>query len=159
MGRYDVRVAECGERIEVMRVHDCERLRELVADAEGLRVWVAGKLAVDRRVCGEPLIGHGPRVAPTLKLREQHDIPAGAARLARILNEAGARVTIAGIVGDDLPGAGLLAQLESEGIDTSGVVISEAVATEMSMTVVSACEPERCVCEGITVCECGDEMV
>jgi len=108
---------------------------------------------------GGSAASHGPRVAPTLKLREQYDIPAGAARLARILNEAGARVTIAGIVGDDLPGAGLLAQLESEGIDTSGVVISEAVATEMSMTVVSACEPERCVCEVITVCECGDETV
>lgn len=157
--RYDVRVVDYGQRAEVMWVHRSERLRETVGDAEGLRVWVAGKLAVHRRVCGEPVTGCGPRVAPKLRLREQYDVPAGAARLARILNEAGATVTVAGIVGDDLPGAGLLAQLESEGIDTSGVVISEAVATEMSMTVVSASEPQRCVCEVLTVCECRDETV
>ena len=85
------------------------QVRELVAGASGARVWVAGKLAVHRRIYGEPLDGCGAELVPTLKLQAQYDVPAGAARLARILNEAGAIVTVAGIVGDDLPGAGLLA--------------------------------------------------
>lgn len=135
------------------------QVRELVAGASGARVWVAGKLAVHRRIYGEPLDGCGAELVPTLKLQAQYDVPAGAARLARILNEAGATVTVAGIVGDDLPGAALLARFEDEGIGTSGVVISEAVATEVSTSVASITDPDRCVCEVLRLCEVEDETV
>ncbi len=130
-----------------------EQLRELVARAGGQRIWVAGRVAVRRYLFGEPVADCASAIVPTLEFQGQCDVPAGAARLARIFNTAGARVTLAGIIGDDLTGAALLALLEAEGIDTSGVVVSEALSTEVSVAVVPKASPQQPVCELITACD------
>ncbi len=89
-----------------------------VADLQNpVRVLVVGDLILDRYTWG-----NAERVspeAPVLVLRaDEHEVrPGGAASVAMLLRHLDARVTLAGVVGDDAAGQALLKILHDEQID------------------------------------------
>ncbi|MBI2477355.1 MAG: bifunctional heptose 7-phosphate kinase/heptose 1-phosphate adenyltransferase [Planctomycetia bacterium] len=95
-------------------IHD---LRKRIEELRGSHVLVLGDLILDRYTWG-----NAERVspeAPVLVLRaDEHEVrPGGAASVAMLLRHLEAKVTLAGVVGDDAAGQALLKILHDEQVD------------------------------------------
>lgn len=92
-----------------------QRLLQLVDAFPSRKMAVVGDLIADEFLYGQ--ISRVSREAPVLVLdyRELVRLPGGAANAANNLLDLGCQVTIAGTVGDDEPGRGLLEFLENKG--------------------------------------------
>jgi rfaE bifunctional protein kinase chain/domain len=86
------------------------------------RVVLLGDLVADEYIYGE--IARVSREAPVLilKQREKQVVPGGGANAANNLVDLGARVTLAGVVGDDEAGEALLRYFAEKGVSTRRVV-------------------------------------
>ena len=86
------------------------------------RIVMLGDMVADEYVYGE--IARVSREAPVLilKQREKHVTPGGGANAANNLADLGARVSLAGVVGDDEAGAALLRYFQQKGVSTRYVV-------------------------------------
>jgi rfaE bifunctional protein kinase chain/domain len=100
---------------------DRSALLSLVERFSRQRVILWGDLVADEFIHGE--IARVSREAPVLilKERERHIVPGGGANAAANLADLGARVEVAGVVGDDQAGEELLGCLEQKGIQTADV--------------------------------------
>ncbi|WP_138444001.1 PfkB family carbohydrate kinase [Sinomonas susongensis] len=98
-----------------------EHLIEILHDKRP-SVLVVGDVLLDRRWEGtaERLCREGP--VPVLDVKRTLDAPGGAANTAMNLAALGARVRLVGVVGDDEPGAALVARLAEAGVDTDSIV-------------------------------------
>jgi len=92
-------------------------------------VSVVGDLMLDGWWSGttERMTREAP--APVVEVRTRRSVPGGAANTAVNLAALGARVRIAGVVGDDDAGRRLTELLAAHGVDTSGVVRVRGRAT------------------------------
>jgi len=81
-----------------------------------------GDLVLDRFILGTPK--RISREAPVIILRHegQRDVPGGGANALANLAALGVEVTVVAAVGDDEPGAALIAALEEQRIDTGRIV-------------------------------------
>jgi rfaE bifunctional protein kinase chain/domain len=103
-----------------------ERARELLDASRGKQVLLVGDLMMDEWVVGSvkrispeaPI----PVVAMPLDKDARTYKPGGAGNVAAILLGLGARLRVLGVVGDDVFGERLLADLRSRGADVSGVL-------------------------------------
>lgn len=97
---------------------DRSRLLQLIARFRDRRVALVGDLVADEFVHGE--IARVSREAPVLilKERERRILPGGGANAASNLVDLGAKVTLAGVVGEDEAGDALLAHFEGKGVAT-----------------------------------------
>jgi len=86
------------------------------------RVALYGDLVLDRFILGTPK--RISREAPVIILRHegQRDVPGGGANALANLAALGVEVTVVAAVGDDEPGAALIAALEEQRIDTGRIV-------------------------------------
>ena len=86
------------------------------------RIIMLGDLVADEYVYGE--IARVSREAPVLilKQREKQVTPGGGANAANNLAELGARVSLAGVVGDDEAGEALLRYFQQKGVSTRHVL-------------------------------------
>jgi rfaE bifunctional protein kinase chain/domain len=86
------------------------------------RVVLLGDLVADEYIYGE--IARVSREAPVLilKQREKQVLPGGGANAANNLVDLGARVALAGVVGDDEGGEALLRYFAEKGVSTRRVV-------------------------------------
>jgi rfaE bifunctional protein kinase chain/domain len=112
-------------------------LPELVGRLAGARVLVLGDLFLDEYLEGrtERLSREAP--VPVVELVRRTTLPGGAANPARNVVALGGQAVLAGIVGDDDAGHTLIEQLQSSGVDTSGIVIDPARATAVKTRVVA----------------------
>ena len=120
-----------------------EALAGTVERFTGRRVWVVGDLMLD-----EYLRGRVDRISPEAPVPVVHVSgrerrPGGAANVAHQLARLGARVHLAGVVGDDDAGRALLSQCGAAGIDGSAVAVS----------------PDRCTTQKLRVLGHGQQMV
>ncbi|MGH9326116.1 MAG: bifunctional heptose 7-phosphate kinase/heptose 1-phosphate adenyltransferase [Terriglobia bacterium] len=103
-----------------MRISARDRgsLLALIARFGRQRIGVAGDLVADEFLHGE--ISRVSREAPVLilKQREKHIVPGGGANAANNLIEFGARVELAGVVGEDEAGDALLDYFRQKGVST-----------------------------------------
>ena len=104
-------------------------MRALVRSFSEQRVLVVGDLVLD-----EYLVGRASRLSreapiPVLELVERFYRPGAAANPAANVAALGGRPGLVGVVGTDLPGQTLCAELERLGIDASGVIRTPARAT------------------------------
>ncbi|MBV8341916.1 MAG: D-glycero-beta-D-manno-heptose 1-phosphate adenylyltransferase [Gammaproteobacteria bacterium] len=88
----------------------------------GLHVWVAGDLMLDEYVMGavERVSPEAP--VPVVHARATENRLGGAANVARQIAALGARVTLAGVIGEDPAGQELLTLCRAARIDTRGVL-------------------------------------
>ncbi len=102
----------------------------------GRRVLVVGDLMLDRYLWGkvERISPEAP--VPVVRLERETDTAGGAANVARNLAALGLRAELAGVTGDDLGRARLLADLASDGIDSAAVMIAQGRATTVKTRVV-----------------------
>ncbi|MBI5373852.1 MAG: D-glycero-beta-D-manno-heptose-7-phosphate kinase [Candidatus Schekmanbacteria bacterium] len=86
------------------------------------RVVVVGDIMLD-----EYVMGSVERISPeapvqVVKINKKEFVPGGAANVANNLASLGAKVTLVGVIGDDLNGVQLLRILGSSGVDCSAVL-------------------------------------
>jgi rfaE bifunctional protein kinase chain/domain len=102
-----------------------KRLLDLVARFAEKRVLVVGDMVADEYIVGTP--SRISREAPVLILTQsdQYTLPGGATNPAVNARTLGAEVFLAGVVGDDAPGARLRERLAAQGVHMEGL-FSEA---------------------------------
>lgn len=93
-------------------------------------------------MCDHYVWGDVERISPeapvqVLKWEREANLPGGAANAAMNLAALGCEVHLIGTVGRDAAGSWLLANLRSNGIDTSGVVLSKDRATIVKTRVIA----------------------
>jgi D-beta-D-heptose 7-phosphate kinase / D-beta-D-heptose 1-phosphate adenosyltransferase len=88
----------------------------------GLHVWVVGDLMLDEYVTGavERISPEAP--VPVVRAHKTEHRLGGAANVARQITALGARVSLAGLVGEDAPGEQLLSLCRAADIDTRAVL-------------------------------------
>lgn len=92
---------------------------DLVMGLKSPKILVIGDLILDRYVHGEVdrISPEGP--IPVLHLKKEHEAPGGAANVALNLQAMGAKVSLAGIVGNDEAGKSLTALIQDSKVKTS----------------------------------------
>ena len=88
----------------------------------GLHVWVVGDLMLDEYVMGavERISPEAP--VPVVHVKDTEHSLGGAANVARQVSALGARVSLAGVVGEDAAAAQLLQLCQAADIDTRAVI-------------------------------------
>ena len=105
------------------------RLHELIDQFQQPRVLVIGDLTLDEFLVGQ--VERISREAPVLILRHEHtaQVPGGGANAVYNLAKLGAKVKVAGLVGDDIQGVALTQIFQAVGIDTTGILVESARPT------------------------------
>src|SRR5687768_15272645 len=114
-----------------------ERLIGIVNRFPGRRIMVVGDAIADQFVYGA--ISRVSREAPVFILRHEQTetVPGGAANCAMNLVSLGARVSLIGVVGEDVAGRALVERLESAGVDCAGLLTSEKVQTTTKVRILA----------------------
>lgn len=114
-----------------------KRLVEIVRSFANRRIVVTGDAIADQFVYGN--ISRVSREAPVFILRHEQTttVPGGAANCAMNLAALGARVSLIAAVGADEAGKELRAKLESAGVDTGGVIVSEKIQTTTKVRILA----------------------
>src|SRR5437763_6388474 len=102
---------------------DKSGLHSLVSSFANKRVLVIGDMVADEYLIGKPT--RIAREAPVLilELDEERTIPGGASNVAVNARALRAEVFLAGVVGDDLPGARLRGAIDELHMHQEGLVI------------------------------------
>jgi rfaE bifunctional protein kinase chain/domain len=113
------------------------RLLSLVERFRGRKLAVVGDLIADEFLYGQ--IARVSREAPVLVLqyRDTVRLPGGAANAASNLLALGCRVMVAGVVGRDEAGAGLLRALRERGADTRAVMELDGYPTPVKTRILA----------------------
>jgi len=114
-----------------------ERLISIVRRFGDRKILVIGDLIADQFVYGA--IDRVSREAPVFILRHEHTetLPGGAANCAINLASLGAAVSLIGIRGDDEAGHAVNEKLNSAGVDTTGLLVSNAVRTTTKVRILA----------------------
>jgi D-beta-D-heptose 7-phosphate kinase/D-beta-D-heptose 1-phosphate adenosyltransferase len=118
-------------------------LLRAIEDLPSTEVMVVGDLILDRYVCGH--VGRISPEAPIQVLREEESYErlGGMGSVARNLVRLGARVRLAGMVGDDTDGRTILDALEAEGVRLDGLVLDPERPTTIKTRYVAASQHAR----------------
>src|SRR5271155_5663442 len=92
------------------------RLGDILKAFQKSRILVVGDVMLDEFLWGKVTRISPEAPVPVVEVQRRAAFPGGAANVARSLASLGARVEIAGVIGDDEPGWRLLDLLEREGI-------------------------------------------
>jgi len=103
------------------RAADLARLIDLIEQFSRQSILLLGDFVADEFVYGE--ISRVSREAPVLILRQRETriLPGGGANAANNLADLGARVRLAGALGDDAAGEALAEHFRAKGVDTAGL--------------------------------------
>ena len=114
-----------------------ERLISIVRRFSDRRILVIGDLIADQFVYGA--IDRVSREAPVFILRHEHTetLPGGAANCAMNLASLGAAVSLIGVRGDDEAGSAVTEKLSRAGVDTTGLLISDALRTTTKVRILA----------------------
>ncbi len=98
------------------------QLLQILDQFHNLEILVIGDLTLDEFLTGE--VERLSREAPVLILRHEqtNQIPGGGANAVYNLAKLGAKIKVAGYVGDDIQGEALVKIFREAGIDTTGIV-------------------------------------
>jgi len=114
-----------------------ERLISIVRRFGDRKILVIGDLIADQFVFGA--IDRVSREAPVFILQHEHTetLPGGAANCAMNLASLGSAVSLIGIRGDDEAGSAVNDKLNSVGVDTSGLLVSDALRTTTKVRILA----------------------
>jgi D-glycero-beta-D-manno-heptose-7-phosphate kinase len=111
--------------------------RELLDRFEDARVLVIGDLMLDEYVWGDVRRISPEAPVPVVEVRGRTQVPGGAGNTAAGVVALGSTALLAGVVGDDEPGALLLTTLESAGIVCEGIQTIPGRATTTKTRVIA----------------------
>jgi D-glycero-beta-D-manno-heptose-7-phosphate kinase len=97
------------------------RLNSIIDRFDRPKILVIGDLTLDEFLIGQ--VERISREAPVLILRHEHtrQVPGGGANAVYNLAKLGAKVKVAGLVGDDIQGTALIDIFQAANIDTQGI--------------------------------------
>jgi rfaE bifunctional protein kinase chain/domain len=114
-----------------------ERLLKIVSRFPEQRIAIIGDAIADKFLHGS--ISRVSREAPVFILRHQQTetLPGGAANCTMNLVALGAHVSLISVTGDDESGRELRAKLDANGVDISGVIVSEKIQTTTKVRILA----------------------
>lgn len=110
---------------------------EIFEKINQLKVVVIGDLMLDQYIFGKVDRISPEAPVPVLRIEHQESRLGGAANVAFNCKSLGAEVTVASVIGDDVPGRSLKALLEQEGINTDLIHFSKSRKTTTKSRIVS----------------------
>lgn len=105
------------------------RAKKLLSTFSRKRIVIIGDLMLDRYVTGTVARISPEAPVPVVKVDSERAIPGGAANVALNIQSLGGKASIVGVAGCDKAGAELTGLLAGVGVDTRGIMASEAVQT------------------------------
>ena len=102
-----------------------ERLNAILARFASSRILVVGDLMLDEFLWGKVTRISPEAPVPVVDVQKSKYYPGGAANVARNLRSLGAGVGVAGVIGRDHEGRGLVDLLQQEGMQTQAVLTSD----------------------------------
>src|SRR5580658_3607071 len=114
-----------------------ERFEEILHRFEGISVLVIGDLMIDEYLRGT--VRRISQESPVMVVEVESDEfkPGGAANVGNNLRALGARVTMAGVVGDDESGRMLRMEMAAWKIDTEGILTDSTRPTTRKTRVIA----------------------
>lgn len=117
--------------------HAIKQAEECIAAFQGKRVAVIGDLMLDVYIKGSATRISPEAPVPILHVRQTESTLGGAANVMRNLMTLGAQVFAFGVVGNDVPGRMLCAELEKYHINKEFVLLDESRPTTQKQRVVA----------------------
>jgi D-beta-D-heptose 7-phosphate kinase/D-beta-D-heptose 1-phosphate adenosyltransferase len=114
-----------------------QRAGKLLTKFREQRVLVVGDLMLDRYIYGTVSRISPEAPVPIVRVRDEKNMPGGAANVARNVQALGGQALLCGVVGQDAMGQELLAVLAGEGIVTNGVLQLPQVRTTIKTRIVA----------------------
>lgn len=113
-----------------------QRTKNLLSRFRKQNILVIGDLMLDRYIYGavQRLSPEAP--VPVVLVRDEKNMPGGAANVARNVKALGARASICGVIGDDQSGSELVSVMRSDGIETGGVYRLRKIRTTVKMRII-----------------------
>jgi len=113
------------------------RLLEAVSRFGNFRILVVGDLMLDVFVWGEVHRISPEAPVPVVEVREETHLLGGTANVVRNVASLGGKVVVAGAIGDDDAGRGLLELLRGVGVPTEGVFLDRNRPTTVKTRVIA----------------------
>ncbi|NLE67118.1 MAG: carbohydrate kinase [Lentisphaerae bacterium] len=114
-----------------------DRARRIAGRFAGQRILVLGDLMLDRYIYGSVSRISPEAPVPVVLVRDERNMPGGAANVARNIRTLGARAMLCGLVGCDDAGSGLLKALSGCGVNTSAVIRAKGVLTTVKTRIMA----------------------
>ncbi|MDD1763068.1 MAG: PfkB family carbohydrate kinase, partial [Methanothrix sp.] len=112
-------------------------VKNAIENFKGAKVLVVGDLILDEFLWGDVSRISPEAPVPVVWVKKESFMPGGASNVANNLSSLGAKVYLAGVIGNDENGAILKGELEQKGIDVSGVVTDDTRPTILKTRVVA----------------------
>jgi D-beta-D-heptose 7-phosphate kinase/D-beta-D-heptose 1-phosphate adenosyltransferase len=120
-----------------MKTIGFNRIKEAVGNFKDAKVLVVGDLILDEFLWGDVSRISPEAPVPVVWVKKESFMPGGASNVANNLSSLGAKVYLAGVVGDDERGAILKSELEQKGVNTSGIITDNSRPTILKTRVVA----------------------
>ncbi|MDO8526026.1 MAG: D-glycero-beta-D-manno-heptose-7-phosphate kinase [Candidatus Omnitrophota bacterium] len=120
-----------------MKTIGFSKIKDNVGNFKRARVLVVGDLILDEFLWGDVSRISPEAPVPVVWVKKESFMPGGASNVANNLISLGARVYLAGVVGDDERGGILKGELEQKGVDTTGIVTDDSRPTVLKTRVVA----------------------
>jgi D-beta-D-heptose 7-phosphate kinase/D-beta-D-heptose 1-phosphate adenosyltransferase len=122
---------------EVIMTGKIRWARELVSKFRGRRILVVGDLMLDRYIYGTVSRISPEAPVPVVRVRDEKNMPGGAANVARNIQALGGHALLCGVVGQDRMGQELLAVLARDGVATTGVMQLPGMRTTVKSRIIA----------------------
>lgn len=113
------------------------RLRRLVAEFKNRRILVVGDFMLDQYIRGSVNRISPEAPVPVVRVNQESFVPGGAGNVANNLASLGARVSLMGVVGEDLAARQLADDFNTLGIAIEGLVTDRERVTSQKCRVVA----------------------
>jgi len=114
-----------------------DKLNKILSRFKASRVLVIGDLVLDEFIWGGVNRISPEAPVPVVKVKSQSYLPGGAANVANNIVALGARVQIAGIIGNDNIGRLLVRELSRRSIGIEGVIIDDSRPTTLKTRIIA----------------------
>jgi rfaE bifunctional protein kinase chain/domain len=99
-----------------------DKVRQIIQEGRQPNILVIGDLMIDHYVWGDATRLSPEAPVPVVNVKSESTTLGGAANVAQNLIALGAKVTLGGLVGNDVSGEQLIDILKQEGIDTCAII-------------------------------------
>jgi D-beta-D-heptose 7-phosphate kinase/D-beta-D-heptose 1-phosphate adenosyltransferase len=113
-----------------------QRAKALIAKFRRQKILVAGDLMLDRYIYGTVHRLSPEAPVPVVLVRDEKNMPGGAANVARNVKALGGRAAILGTIGSDQAGQELLHVMRKDGIETDYVTRLNKIKTTVKMRII-----------------------
>lgn len=114
-----------------------DKVQNIIKTGRQPNILVIGDLMIDHYVWGDATRLSPEAPVPVVNVKSESTTLGGAANVAQNLISLGAKVTLCGLVGDDISGNQLREILEQEGIDTCAIIKDSSRPTTVKTRVLA----------------------